>query len=132
MLAVRDRSDDLAGVLPVVVTFTDDPTRLAAYRDHLDLDFPVLADPDRWLYAAVGAGRGGLRRVWSLGTIAMYPRLIVRGRRLHRPSEDTRQLGADLLIDADGRLQRLWLPAGPDRRPSVDELIAAVRSDTSH
>ena len=128
MIAVRDHRDQLPGVLPIVVTFTDDVSRLDAYRDHLAIDFPLLADPHRSLYAAVGAGRGDLRRVWSPGTIAMYARLLRRGRRLRPPSEDTRQLGADLLIDGAGRLVRVWLPDGPDRRPSVDELAAAARS----
>lgn len=114
-------------VLPVVVTFTDDVGRLDAYREHLGIEFPILADPDRSLYRAVGAGRGSLRRVWSLGTIAMYAKLLRRGRRLRAPSEDTRQLGADLLVDADGRLRRIWLPEGPDLRPGIEELVAAVR-----
>lgn len=124
---MRDRREQLQGSLVIVVTFADDPDRLAAYREHLGIDFPVLADLNRSLYAAVGAGRGSLRRVWSPGTITMYARLLRRGRRIRLPREDTRQLGADLLIDAAGRLDRLWLPESPDRRPSVDELIAATR-----
>jgi hypothetical protein len=127
VIAVRDHLDQMPGVLPVVVTFTDDVGRLAAYRVHLDIDFPILADPDRSLYRAVGAGRGSLRRVWSPGTIALYARLLRRGRRLRAPKDDTRQLGADLLVDADGRLRRVWLPASPDLRPDIAELVAAVR-----
>ena len=128
MIAVRDHRDDLPGVLPIVVTFAHDPARLAAHRERLEIDFPILADPERTLYAAVGARRGDLRRVWSPGTIAMYARLVRQGRRLRPPREDTRQLGADLLIDAEGRLRRLWLPAGPDLRPGIDEMIAATRA----
>ena len=124
---MRDHHDQMPNMLPVVVTFTDDVGRLAAYRAHLDIDFPLLADPTRSLYDLVGAGRGSLRRVWSPGTIAMYARLVRRGRRLRPPSEDTRQLGADLLIDAHGRLRRVWLPESPDRRPSLDEIVAAAR-----
>lgn len=127
MIAVRDHHDQMPTVLPIVVTFTDDVGRLDAYREHLGIDFPILADPDRSLYRAVGAGRGSLRRVWSPGTIAMYAKLLRHGRRLRPPSEDTRQLGADLLIGADGRLRRLWLPEGPDLRPAITELVAAVQ-----
>jgi hypothetical protein len=127
VIAVCDHLDQMPTVLPVVVTFTDDVGRLDAYREHLGIDGPVLADPERSLYRAVGAGRGALRRVWSPGTIAMYAKLLRRGRRLRPPTEDTRQLGADLLIDADGRLRRLWLPEGPDLRPSIEELVAAAQ-----
>ena len=126
MIAVRDHLDQMPGVHPIVVTFTDDVGRLTAYREHLDIGFPILADPDRSLYRAVGAGKGSLRRVWSPGTLVLYVRLLRKGRRLRPPRDDTRQLGADLLIDADGRLRRVWRPAGPDLRPDIAELIAAV------
>jgi hypothetical protein len=110
----------------VVVTFSDEGERIAAYRRHLALDTPVVADPERRLYQAIGAGRGGLRQVWSPGTIAAYARLIRRGRRLRRPAEDTRQLGADVVVDRTGTVRRVWLPSGPDRRPSPDEIAATV------
>jgi hypothetical protein len=50
------------------------------------------------------------------------------GRRLHKPIDDTRQLGADALIDRQGRLHRLWLPASPDARPTIDEIMIANES----
>ena len=74
MIAVRDHLDRSGDALPVVITFTDDPTRLAAYQAHLAIDFPVLADTDRVLYSVLGATRGSLRRVWSPGTVLMYAR----------------------------------------------------------
>ena len=126
MIAVRDHLDQLGDALPVVVTFTDDVSLLAAYRDHLEVEFPVLADVDRVLYDLLGAGRGSLRKVWSPGTLAMYGRLLLRGRRLHAPTEDTRQLGADAIVGRDGRLHRVWLPESPDARPSIQTIIDAV------
>ena len=128
MIAVRDHLGRIGDALPVVITFAQDPAQLSAYREHLDVRFPVLADTDRGLYHLLGAGRGSLRQVWSPGTIAMYARLIRRGRRLHRPIEDTRQLGADAVIDRLGRLHQRWLPPSPDARPPIAELIAAVAS----
>lgn len=131
MIAVRDHLDRLGDALPVVVTFTDDVRRLSAYREYLDIDFPVLADVDRVLYDMLGAGRGSIRQVWSPGTLAMYARLLSRGRRLHKPTEDTRQLGADLIVGRGGRIVRLWLPPSPDTRPSIQAIIAAV-SQSEH
>ena len=130
MIAVRDHLDQLGDVLPVVVTFTDDPRRLAAYRTHLQVDFPVLADVDRGLYTLLGAGRGSIRQVWSPGTLAMYARLLRRGRRLRTPTDDTRQLGADAVIDRDGRLAKVWLPPSPDARPAISEIVEVVRGLT--
>jgi hypothetical protein len=128
VIAVRDHLDQLGDALPVVVTFTDDHQRLAAYRAHLDVGFPVLADVDRVLYDLLGAGRGSIRKVWSFGTLAMYARLLMRGRRLRAPTEDTRQLGADAIVGRDGRLRRVWLPERPDARPSIETIIAGLRT----
>jgi hypothetical protein len=93
---------------------------------HLEFDFPVLADVDRVTYRMLGAGRGSLRRVWSPGTLAMYAQLVGRGRRLRRATEDTRQLGADAVIDRGGRLHHVWLPPAPDGRVDVSEIIDTV------
>ena len=120
--------DREASISPVVITFAHDPARLAAYRRHLRVDIPVLADADRALYRLLGATRVPYARVWNPGTLAMYARLLARGRRLQRPRDDTRQLGADALVDAAGRLRRIWLPASPDARPTVAELAAAAKS----
>jgi len=128
VLAVSEHLNELGDTLPVVVTFSHDPARQAAYAPHLGIDFPILADPERALYALFGVGRGTWWRVWSPGTLAMYARLLVRGRKLRMPTDDTRQLGADVLLDASGRLQRLWLPEGPDDRPAIDDIVRAVRS----
>ena len=127
---MRDHQAQLGDALLVVITFADAPARLAAFRQYLGLDVadvPVLADTERALYRLLGAGRGSLRQVWSPGTLAMYVRLIRRGRRLRRPEEDTRQLGADAVVDRSGRLHCVWLPSGPDQRPPVSEIIDAVR-----
>jgi len=132
VIAVRDHLDRLGDALPVVITFAHDPAQLAAYREHLDVTFPLLADGDRETYHLLGAGRGSIRNVWSLGTIAMYVRLVRHGRRLRRPTEDTRQLGADAVIDRRGHLHRLWLPTGPDHRPPIADLIAAVATVPSN
>lgn len=126
MLAVRDHLDQLGDALPVVITFADDPQWLGAYREHLDIEFPVLADVDRVLYGLLGAGRGSIRQVWSPGTLAMYVRLLRRGRRLRSPAEDTRQLGADVIVGSDGRIRRVWLPPSPDARPTIGAIIDAV------
>ena len=127
MIAVRDHLAQFGDAIPIVITFTDDPTRLAAYRDHLSVDFPIVADVDRVLYRLLGASRGSFRRIYSPGSLLLYTRLLLRGRRIRTPTEDTRQLGADAIVDREGRLHRLWLPRGPDDRPPISALIDAVR-----
>ena len=125
MLAVRERLDEFGDAVVAVVTFAP-PERLAAYRAHLRVPFAVLADPDRTLYRLLGAERGSRRQVWSVGTLRLYGRLLRDGRRLRRPTEDVRQLGADAVVGRDGRLRYLSLPSSPDRRPPIDDLLAAL------
>jgi hypothetical protein len=140
VIAVRDHIDELRAasraadspgstdLRPVVITFVDDADRLTAYREHLGIEFPVVADPDRALYRALGVERGRLRDVWSLGTLRMYVHLVRQGRKLRPPRDDTRQLGADAVVGPDGRLEALWLPASPDDRPTVAEMASAMRA----
>lgn len=125
MLAVREHLDEFGDATIAVITFAA-PERLAAHRHHLQLPFSVVADVDRQLYRLLGAERGGNRQIWSLGTLRMYAGLLLRGRRLSKPTEDIHQLGADAVLDRDGRLRYLSLPSTPDARPPVSELIAAL------
>lgn len=125
MIAVRDHLDHFTDARIAVVTFAA-PERLAAYRQHLQLPFDVVADTDRTLYRLLGAERGSTQQVWSAGTLRMYAKLLRSGRRLSRPTEDIRQLGADAVIGRDGSLRYLSLPATPDARPPINALVAAL------
>jgi peroxiredoxin len=122
---VRDRLPEFGDARLVAVTFAS-AEELLPHRAHLALPFPMLADPDRETYRQFDLGRGALRDIWSLGTMKMYARLLRQGRKLRRPTQDTRQLGGDFVIDARGRLATGFWPASPDDRPSVDSLIEAV------
>ncbi|MBI4936371.1 MAG: hypothetical protein HY828_21030 [Actinobacteria bacterium] len=122
---MRDHLTEFADATIAVVTFAA-PERLAAYRQHLDIPFAVVADVDRTLYRLLGAERGSNRQIWSLGTLRMYARLLRSGRRLQRATEDIHQLGADAVVGRDGRLRYLSLPSTPDARPPVSDLVAAL------
>ena len=125
MLAVRDHLDQFGDAAIAVITFAA-PERLAAHRDHLGIPFSVVADVDRRMYQLLGAEGGSNRQIWSLGTLRMYAGLLLRGRRLSKPTEDIHQLGADAVVGRDGRLRYLSLPSTPDARPPVSDLIAAL------
>lgn len=122
---MSERLDQFGDATVAVVTFAT-PERLAAHRAHLEVRLPLLSDTDLRLYSLVGARRGSRREIWSLGTLRMYGRLLRRGRRLRRPTEDIHQLGADLVVGRDGRVRYLALPPSPDTRPPISELIAAL------
>jgi hypothetical protein len=124
---VSDRLAEFSGAAVVLITFTR-PRNLHGFRRRLALAYPVLADETRAIYRAYGLQRGSWRRVWDLKSGRAYGRLLRRGRRLERPSGDTLQLGGDFVVDRDGRLAFADRSTGPDDRPSVDDLVDAVRS----
>lgn len=116
----------------VLITFTD-PERLDQYRARHELPFPVLIDRDRSAYRAFGLGRGTVGRVWGRQAGRRYLELLrAQGlsglAQLARPTEDTLQLGGDFVVDATGRLAWGFWGEGPDDRPGVDELVAAVEA----
>lgn len=122
---MRDQLDRFGDTHIAAVTFADQE-RLAAHRDQLGLPFPLLADPDRAIYRQFRLGRTSFRRVYNPSTLLLYARLLRRGRKLRRPTEDTRQLGGDFVIDRTGQLLQGFWARSPDDRPSVDHLVAAV------
>ena len=119
------RKDELPG-RAVGIGFVA-PELLAVYARELRLDLPLYSDPNRALYHALGFGRASVARTWLDPRVwSRYARLLARGRRLRRPRQDPLQLGGDAVFDADGRLTWLHAGRGPEDRPGVDEVIAAL------
>jgi peroxiredoxin len=125
--AVRDRLDEFGDAEIAVVTFAN-PRTLAGYRARFVAPLTVLSDESRATYTMFGFGRGRWWRVWGWRAVRRYVELIRSGRRDIGIDGDTLQLGGDVVIDRSGVISYLFHGAGPDDRPGVDELIAAVRS----
>lgn len=98
------------------------------YRQRFAVPFIVLSDEERHIYRALGFGRGSFWRIWGWKSAKKYVELLRSGHRLEKTTADTRQLGGNAVVDRDGRLAWIYAGAGPDDRPTVDELIDAVRS----
>ncbi len=110
-----------------VVTFSQ-PNLLRAFENQMDLSLRLYADPQRSVYRAFGFERGSRARVWlDPRVLRRYAQLLRRGRRLQRSDQDTLQLGGDVVIDRRGRLAWIQRSEGPEDRPTVDAMAAAVR-----
>ncbi len=110
-----------------VVTFSQ-PNLLRAFEKQMDLSLRLYADPQRSVYRAFGFERGSRARVWlDPRVLRRYAQLLRRGRRLQRSDQDTLQLGGDVVIDRRGRLAWIHRSEGPEDRPTVDAMAAAVR-----
>jgi hypothetical protein len=129
VLAVRDHLDTLDPVDIAVVHF-DQTDRLGEYRRFHRIPDRVrlLADPDRDLHALFAIGRGPWWRVWGPRTFVAYARLLRAGGRYRRHRGDSLQLGADIVIAADGTMTTIFRPSEPDDRPSLAALESALDS----
>jgi hypothetical protein len=103
---------------------------LTAIARHLGWPGEVLSDPDRDLYGRLGIGRAPWWRIYTPRTLAIYARALRGGRRLSRPVEDTRQLGADA-ITVGSTVRAVWRPRSPDDRPDAADVIARA-TETLH
>ena len=119
---------EAAGARLVVVT-PQAAARAAVWRDELSLSAAlVVADPERTLYRALAARRPPpfwlLRpRVVGAGVRA----LVAHERSGWRTGDDALQLGADVVVDGEGRIVYLHLAADASDRVSPEELLDIVR-----
>ncbi len=118
-----------AGARLVVVT-PQSAERAASWRDDLSLGgILVLADPERSLYRALRARRRAplwvLRpRVWSA-----WLRALAAGRRsTWTRGDDALQLGADVVVNREGRISFLHLASDAADRVPPSELIDVVEA----
>jgi hypothetical protein len=101
------------------------PEAMSALARHLHLTGLVLSDPGRALYRLLGLGRAPLWRVYDAATLLYYARAALRGRRLTRPVEDTRQLGGDA-VAVDATVVRRWRPTTPTDRADPAAVVAVT------
>ena len=122
MLDHRDELD----VRVAVISFAP-PASLEAYRERFGLgDAVLLSDEERAAYAAFGFDRASVARAYLDPRVWWrYARLLLRGRRLERPEEDTLQLGGDVLVGPGGRVAWVHRSRGPEDRPSLAQLLRA-------
>ncbi len=123
---MRDRLAELGDAEVVVVTFTR-ARNLAGYQRRFVAPLTVIADEDRAVYRAYGFGRGTPWRVYGWRSWRRWLQLVRQGQRQERPTEDTLQLGGDVVVARDGTIAYLFQGRGPDERPRVDDLVEAVQ-----
>ena len=95
---MRDRSSEFGDAEIVVVLFTRQ-RNLRGYRARYVEPLTVVTDEEREVYQAFGLGR----------------------------DEETTQRGGDFVVGPDGRLVFAFRSRGADDRPTVDQLVEAVR-----
>ncbi len=106
----------------LVVTF-ESRERAQRYAAEMKLPWPLLVDESRRLAWGYGMDRGRRWDLYGPAAIWTYLKLLARGRRLERPTDDVTQLGGDILVGADARVLLHHVGSGPADRPAVSEIL---------
>ncbi|MFV2069765.1 MAG: SelL-related redox protein [Pirellulales bacterium] len=102
-----------------------------AYVEETELPWPLLIDDSRRLYAAYDMSRGHGWNLFGPAALGSYAKLLLRGRRIRRPTGDVYQLGGDVLIDPNGIVRLHHVGNGPADRPEIDSLLQIAKAPTS-
>ena len=131
-MQLQQHRDDLESLsIDVVVVTFESPEIAENYAREAAFPWPILLDGSRELYHAYGMGRGGWRVIFGPSLWWSYLKLVLRGRKLHRPTDDVHQLGGDVLIDPKGIVHLHHVSRTSIDRPSVESLLKTVRSRQS-
>lgn len=127
---MRDEADRFAAVDTAVLVISFEAarrTRGFCRRLRLPPDWRCLVDERRAAYAAYGMGRNPWWRVFTPGSALRYGLMYLRGERTNRPRGDIFQMGGDFVVDREARLVLAHPNRTPHDRPSVAELLEALR-----
>lgn len=122
---MRDRLDEFGDARVALIVFRA-PEHVAAYQRGRLAPVPILVDSERRAYHDYGLGRGSVWKVWGPNIWWTYAKRIRGGQSFQRPTDDTRQLGGDFVIDRHGTIVFAFRSEHPEDRPGIDLLLDAV------
>lgn len=99
--------------------------RSQAWLRKAQVDFPFLIDREREVYRAYGLERS-IFRAWHPRVLWFYFKRFLRGKGIPIFRADPAQLGADILIDREGRIRMRYFSKDSMDRPSIEHLISAM------
>jgi len=122
----QNRLDELKINVKIVVF--DNDTMAKAYAAVTKLDWPLLLDTERKLYAAYGMERGSWWDIYNPVSVARYIWLMLRNKFPGKPGNDWRQMGGDVLVDPNGIVRLHHISTNPHDRPTLDQIFETVES----
>lgn len=112
---------------------------LVAYYEENGLGLPenifertrFVANPELAVYHAYELGRNRSEEVYSFKILRQYARWRKQGKPVHEPTEDPLQRGGDFVVGRDGRLTLAYSGRDQSDRPSIADILAALRPSNS-
>ena len=129
---MREHEAELAEFSVKVVVVTFEAGFLARqYIEESGLIWPLLIDENRELYRGYGMLSASFWDIWGPKTWLAYGKAIIAGQKLRGSQGDVSQRGGDVLIDPGGMVRLHHVGEGPADRPSVAQLLKAIRTAQS-
>jgi hypothetical protein len=110
----------------VVVTF-EAGCFAKQYVQETGIDWPLLIDEKRELYAAYGILEASFWDIWGPKTWWAYFKELLAGHLPRSSAGDISQRGGDVLIDPDGIARVHHIGSGPADRPSIENILAHMQ-----
>ena len=103
----------------------------AAFKKRFDVPFPMIADPEKRLFAAFRLKQASAGALLSATMVFRGIAAMAKGHRVGVPKGDVRQLPGVFIIDTDGRILFSHHATGPADHPQPDTLLEALRAETA-
>lgn len=112
----------------ILVVSQAKPETLAKFIERYNWHVPLVADPERASYAAMGLERTTFGTFFRPKVVGGYFRAMFKGHSVKRPNkeEDLLQLGGDFIIDRRCTVRYAYPSADPTDRPAIADLLKAV------
>lgn len=110
----------------VVLVGLGSPEQAEAFRKELSLNFRIICDPDRQLYAAYGLKRMRLLQLASPALLVKGVKALSQGHTMGIPRGDVYQLPGVFVIDRNGRIRYSHIGRDPADNPPVEEILSAI------
>lgn len=126
-MQLHDKRAEIAqrGGQVVVITLSQ-PRWATMWIDDLEVNFPLLFDQNKELYARYGFHHS-FRNVWGSPRVALlYVWYVIKEGRWRGFLGDTFQMGGDVILDAQGVIRYLRRSMDPTDRPPVSALIEVM------
>ncbi len=117
--AIDQRGADVAAI------GTGSPEQAARLAQQLELPFPLLADPERRTYAALGTRRSVIG-ILHTGTLRSAVRAWRRGHRQEGVQGDAMQLGGVVVMRPGGAVAMIHRSVHAGDHPDIEAILRAI------
>ncbi len=98
----------------------------AAFRDRLEIPFPMLVDPKQVTYRTLQMGQARATSLTNPKMLISGAKSLIKGRGISRPRQDPFQLGGAAVIRVGGEISYMHQAESFSDIASSDELLDAL------